>query len=189
MDPIQNNFSKFPQLETQRLILRQLEETDAPEMFELRSHPEVMKYIDRPRPRTVLEADLHIQLILEKQKKGEGINWAIVPKGHVKMVGTIGLFGIEPENFRAEIGYTLMPEFHRKGLMSEALPMVCDFGFKNMCLHTIFATVHHENSASIKILEKTGFEKEGHFKASIFHRGSFRDLLFYTLFEDQYLKK
>lgn len=115
------NFSPFPILETERLILRRVLPSDVKEMFELRSNPETMKYIPRPLLTNHEEALAHIQMMEDKIETNEGINWAITLKGDDKMLGVIGHYRIKPEHYRAEVGYMILPEYHGKGITTEAV--------------------------------------------------------------------
>ena len=82
------------------------------------------------------------------------INWGISLKENSRLLGTICLFKFQPENYRAEIGYLLHADFHRQGIMNEAMKPVIDYGFNTLKLHSIEANVNPSNLASIKILEK-----------------------------------
>lgn len=121
------NFSPFPILETERLILRRVLPSDVKEMFELRSNPETMKYIPRPLLTNHEEALAHIQMMEDKIETNEGINWAITLKGDDKMLGVIGHYRIKPEHYRAEVGYMILPEYHGKGITTEAVQCVVDY--------------------------------------------------------------
>ena len=71
------NFNPFPNLETERLLLRRVDSNDVKEIFALRSNPETMKYIPRPLVKTDEDALEHIAMIDRKIDSNEGINWAI----------------------------------------------------------------------------------------------------------------
>ncbi|MFV8341944.1 GNAT family N-acetyltransferase [Flavobacterium sp. XS2P39] len=175
------NFSPFPNLETDRLLLRRVDENDVNEIFALRSNPETMKYIPRPLVKTTKDALEHIALIDSKIESNEGINWAITLKGSPKLIGLIGHYRIRPEHFRAEIGYMLLPEFNGKGIISEAVKEVVNYGFKVMKLHSIEAVLDPENFGSEKVLEKNGFIKEAHLKENEFFEGRFLDSVIYSI--------
>ena len=83
------NFNPFPTLTTDRLLLRQLDKTDADEMFFLRSNERVMKYLDRAPAKSVDEAVEFIQMINTAIANNESINWAITLKGEPKIIGDI----------------------------------------------------------------------------------------------------
>ena len=175
------NFSPFPNLETERLYLRRVDVKDVNEIIALRSNPETMKYIPRPLVKTIEDALEHIAMMDAKIENNEGINWAITQKGNPKLIGVIGHYRIKPEHYRAEIGYMLLPEFSGKGIISEAVKEVVNYGFKGMQLHSIEAVIDPENNASAKVLEKNGFVKEAHLKENEFFEGRFLDSVIYSL--------
>ncbi|MFV8361393.1 GNAT family N-acetyltransferase [Flavobacterium sp. LS1P3] len=175
------NFSPFPNLETERLLLRRVDFNDTKEIFALRSNPETMKYIPRPLVKTDEDALEHIAMIDSKIDSNEGINWAITLKDNSKLIGIIGHYRIKPEHYRAEIGYMLLPEYHGKGIVSEAVREAVKYGFNNMNLHSIEAIIAPENYASAKVLEKNGFVKEAHLKENEFYEGRFLDTVIYSI--------
>lgn len=175
------NFSPFPNLETERLLLRRVVKEDLNEIFALRSNPATMKYIPRPLLKNSEDALNHIATIDEKIEANEGINWAITLKGNPKLIGLIGHYRIKLEHYRAEIGYMLLPEFHGKGIIPEAIKEVVNYGFQKMCLHSIEAHIDPENSASARVLEKSGFVKEAHLKENEFYEGQFIDTVIYSI--------
>lgn len=174
------NFSPFPILETERLLLRRVLPSDVKEMFELRSNPETMKYIPRPLLTNHEEALAHIQMMEDKIETNEGINWAITLKGDDKMLGVIGHYRIKPEHYRAEVGYMILPKYHGKGITTEAVQCVVDYGFNTMQLHSIEGVIDPENGASEKVLQKCGFVKEAHFKENEYFDGKFIDAVVYS---------
>ena len=178
---VQLNFNPFPNLETERLFLRRVTDTDVNEILELRSNPETMKYIPRPLLKTAEDALEHIANIDSKIENLEGINWAITLKSDPKLIGIIGHYRIRPENYRAEVGYMLLPQFHGKGIIPEAIKEVVKYGFEEMKLHSIEAIIDPENLASEKVLQKNGFMKEAHLKENEFYEGQFLDTVIYSL--------
>lgn len=175
------NFTPFPVIETERLILKRITNDDVNEVFELRSNPETMKYIPRPLVKTTEDALEHIAMIEEKIVENTGINWGITLKGNPKVLGIIGYYRLQPENYRAEIGYMLLPEFHGKGIITEAVNRLITYGFNNLKLHSIEAVIDPENFASEKVLQKCHFIKEAHLKESEFYDGKFLDKVIYSL--------
>ena len=179
------NFTPFPNLETERLYLRRVVREDVNEIFALRSDREVMKYIPRPLAKNTEDAMAHIEMIDEKIENNEGINWAITLKDDTKLIGIIGHYRIKPEHFRAEIGYMLLPEYHGKGIIAEAIKETVSYGFKIMKLHSIEAVIDPENLASEKVLLKSGFEKEAHLKENEYYEGRFLDTIIYSILNKQ----
>lgn len=175
------NFHPFHNLETERLLLRRVNNNDCKEILSLRSNPETMKYIPRPLLKNEEDALDHILMIETKIQNNEGINWAITLKGNPKLIGVIGHYRIQLENYRAEIGYMILPEFNGLGIVTEAVKEVVKYGFEIMKLHSIEAVIDPDNVASACVLKKNGFVKEAHLKENEFHDGRFYDSVIYSL--------
>jgi ribosomal-protein-alanine N-acetyltransferase len=175
------NFTPFPELKTERLLLRKLEVTDAKEMFFLRSNENVLRYIGREPAKTIAEAEEFINKINKAADKNESILWGIVFLNEPSIViGTICLWNFKEEHYRGEIGYLLHPDHWRKGIMKEAINAVVDYGFTVLGLHSIEALLDPENIGSSSVLESTGFIKEGHLKESFYFNGVFKDEAIYS---------
>ncbi|QEC67448.1 GNAT family N-acetyltransferase [Panacibacter ginsenosidivorans] len=151
------NFSYFPQLSTERLLLRSLQPSDANEIFALRSDDTINKYINRPKAKTIEDAEQFITKILNAIENNQSIWWAITLKTESTLAGGILLWNINKEKNEAEIGYELLPHYHGKGIAREAIEKVIEYGFDQMNLQSIVALVHKENIASVKLLEKNNF--------------------------------
>lgn len=154
------NFKPFPILQTERLVLRQLKMTDAPEVFALRSDDRVLQYIDRPKAKTMKDARNYIAFMKDGMHRKKWIIWAITLKGAEKLIGSIVFWNISIKEDSAEIGYELHPDFQGQGIMQEAFTKVMEFGFINYKFRRIEAYSTADNSRSIKLLERNGFIKE-----------------------------
>lgn len=175
------DFSPFPDIQTERLLLRRMTKKDAPEIFHLRSNEDVMKYIDREKTKSISDAELFIDKINISVDNNNGIMWGITSKESPgKLMGNIGYWRLIKENYRAEIGYMLDPLYWKKGFMKEALSTVIDFGFNSMKLHSIEAHINPANKASAALLESAGFVKEAYFKEDYFFKGAFHDTIIYS---------
>lgn len=183
------NFDPFPTLQTHRLVLRRIIEEDAPALYTLRSDLQVMKFIDRPMATSIYDALLLIGKIDESLIQNDGITWAISEKKNDRLIGTIGYWRLDKPNYRAEIGYMLMPGWQGKGLMQESISMVIKYGFEKMQLHSIEANVNPLNQLSKNILEKNGFVQEAYFKENYYYDGKFLDSLIYSLLNTRENKK
>ena len=180
--------NKVPILETERLILNEQTENDLQEIFRLRSEPQVMRYIDRVPAEDIEDAHKFLNVIKESSNNGLGVSWGIRLKGSPKLIGNMGYWRMLPEHFRAEIGYALLPEYHRQGIMHEALHAVLNYGFTQMNLHTVMADINPLNKASRALLLKTGFNCEAYFKENFFFNGKFLDSEIYGIVKTDYLK-
>ena len=162
---LNNTFTPFPVLKTERLTLRQLSVNDDKEIFALRSDKQVNKYLDRQPSNTIKDARNFIHKIVETVKQNE-FYWAITLTNNDNLVGTICLFDFSNEHNKAEIGYELLPTSQGQGIMQEAISKVISFGLDVLGLKTIEAYTHLENKNSSKLLEKYNFKKQENFDSN-----------------------
>lgn len=178
---LQPNFHPFPELRTQRLLLRRLTKEDVEEIFKLRSDEDVMKFIGKITAATPREAMEFINGVNESWMANTGILWAIeLQENPGKLIGYIGHWRLIKEHYRSEVGYMLMPEYWNQGIMKEALLTVIDFGFQSIKLHSIEAHIDPNNVASSGLLQATGFVREGYFKEDFYFKGKFNDTAIYS---------
>ncbi len=175
------SFTPYPILVTPRLILRRPADTDAADIFAMRSDPEVMRYIPRPLARSHADVEALLTMINDFTDRNERINWAMELREERKVVGLLGFVNIKPEHHRAEVGYSLARAYHRRGLMREALKAVLGFGFGTMNLHSIEAIIDEQNIASGALLDQLGFRREARFVEDFLHDGAFRTSVHFGL--------
>ena len=179
----------FTTLSSGDIKLIRLTEERAEEAFRLRSDPDAMKYIQRPFPKNLDDIIKFIQTLDEDFEAGRSMLWAIIFEPTNELAGTIAFYKIQPENFRAEIGYMLFPKFWGKGLMSKCIKLVLDFGFNELNFHSVEAHINPENEGSRKILQKFGFVSEAYFRENFFYNGEFLDSEVFSLLKSEYYKK
>ena len=179
------NFTPFPNLSTERLTLRQIKIEDENEIFTLRSDERVLKFLIRPKAKTIEDARIFIRKIIDAISKNEVVYWVISLKNDLKLIGTICYWNIAKEHFRAEIGFELLPDFQGKGIMQEALTKIIDYGFKVLELNSIKAYVNPNNLSAIKLLERNNFIREAYLKKNCHYNGKFLDTAIYSLINDR----
>ena len=182
------NFNPFPVINSKRLLLRQVDKSDVNEIFFLRSDERVMRYLDKAPAESLDDAYEFIKKISELENSADAVTWAITLTGNSKLIGTICLWNIQKEHYRAEIGYNLHPDYWGKGIMNEAVLEVINYGFNVMKLHSIEANVNPGNAASIKLLERNNFTREAYFKENYYYNGNFLDSAIYSLLVSDYKK-
>lgn len=178
---VQLNFTPFPVLETERLLLRKPAREDRQQFFEMRGNATTMQYIPRPLATSIEDADAIMETINGFTDRNEKINWSIIEKSTGTMVGMIGYPNFKPEYYRAEVGYVMHHAHTRKGYAFEALQCVLDYGFNQLKLHSIEAIIRPENEASRQLIQKAGFVREAYFKDYVFFNGRFVDEEVYSL--------
>ena len=158
---IKMNFQPYPELKTERLLLRKIKVSDVDEVLFLRSDKTVNEFIERPENRkTKNKADAlkFIEKIITEIENNKSISWEITFINNPKMIGSICLWNFSNNLKTAEIGYALNPKFQNQGIMNEAIICVIDYGFNKLNLDKIEAYTHVENKNSKKLLEKNGFQ-------------------------------
>jgi len=150
-----NLFTSFPKLKTERLTLRELSFNDIKAVFDLRSSKEINKLITRKTPAYLEEAKEFISVCHSEFKNQNRVFWAM--EFNKEVIGTIVFHNISLKDNYAEIGYELNPKFQQKGFMSEAINAVLEFGKTKMKFKTIEAFTHKNNIPSITLLEKYNF--------------------------------
>ncbi len=180
-------FSPFPIIFSERLIFRKASLDDVPEIMALRGNPEVMRYIPRPLVTNEAEAIAHIQANLEGLENNTALNWIICLKDNPKAIGIAGFYRLKPEDYRAEIGYMLLPEFQGNGYITETVTRLIAFGFNELKLNSIEAVIAPDNIASQRVVLKNNFEQEGFFKEYEYYEGRFLDIQIYSLLKRNYI--
>ncbi|WP_239004462.1 GNAT family N-acetyltransferase [Lacinutrix sp. WUR7] len=124
-------FKDTPKIQTERLTLRVLNMTDVAIVFALRSNVEVIQYIAR-EPLNFAEAEEKTQEIVKYIDNNESISWIIYLNAENIKIGSICLWNFSKDRKTAEVGYDLLPEYHNKGIMHEALKKVLHCGFNTL---------------------------------------------------------
>ncbi len=104
-----------------------------------------------------------------------------IEANQLEAIGSIGLMpGKDVHRFTAEIGYWLVEPFWGKGIMTQAIKVLTAYGIHDFGLHRIFAEPYVANSASARVLEKSGFTCEGILRSNVFKDGKVLDQFLYS---------
>lgn len=179
-------FVPFPRLETERLILREVEKEDMEQLYEMLSDAEVAKFDYFYPVRSKAEVIKFIERYKNELKENEEITWGIILKETNKLIGTCCLGDFDEGARRAEIGYDITQYEWGKGYATEALEAVIDFGFNVMDLNRIEATITPGNNASVKVLKKLNFIQEGIVRERDFIKGKLEDGIIMSILKREY---
>ena len=103
------------------------------------------------------------------------------------LIGSVGLEKIQTSNTKvAEIGYWLARPYWGQGIITMAIKAMCEFGFNQLTLERIYATVFTFNPASKRALEKCGFKYEGHLRKHTEKNGVLLDSLVFGLLKSEF---
>lgn len=178
----------FPQLETERLILREFRLDDADQMalFRIFSDSRVTRYYNLS---TFTEPEQAWQLLQRRHDRfwqGRGIRWAITLKGNDEMIGSCGFNALNQKKKTGELGYELARPFWQQGIMTEAVTAAVAYGLNHLALSCIEAWIMPANRASANLLFKVGFQSEGVLEGQGYWDGGFHDLELFTLLADEW---
>jgi [ribosomal protein S5]-alanine N-acetyltransferase len=179
-------FTPFPKLETERLILRQVDYGDVEQLYGMLSDAEVAKF-DYFYPVASKE---EVMKFIERYKReldeNEEITWGIILKETNKLIGTCCLGDFDEGARRAEVGYDITQSEWGRGYATEALGVVIDFGFNVMNLNRIEATITPGNNASVRVLRKLNFTQEGIVRERDLIKGKLEDGIIMSILKREY---
>ncbi|MGD6776126.1 GNAT family N-acetyltransferase [Sutcliffiella horikoshii] len=178
----------FPELETDRLKLRNVNDTDADFIFKHFSNEKICEFLYDEEIFTRKEDAIEL-IEWYNDPEGKGYNrWIIERKDSNGKMGTCGFHLWDRTNNIAEIGYDLWYEFWGSGYMKEALAAAIESGFSNMKLNRINAYVALENKKSSNTLESLGFVNEGIYRDKHFYKGKYYDHYSFSLLKKDWNK-
>ena len=181
-----SDHARFPVLTTDRLLLRQPEADDAADVLVFRGDPEVQRFNSEPHSSEAQSIEL-IEEIRREYEERTGVCWAVTLVATGRVVGLFGISAWDRYHRRAEVGYDLARDHWGKGLAGEALAAVLAFGFDALDLHRIEALTIADNHASVRLLERLGFVREGNRRAYSWEEdGTFHDSAVYGLLSNEW---
>ena len=180
----------IPTLKGKLVNLRQLKRSDAAIFQRYANNRDVAYYLEAlPSPYTMAEAYKWVKTTHSLARKKIGYGFGIEEIASGEIVGMIGLRNINTKDRNAEVGYWIGKPFWNRGYGGEALPLILRYAFKELRLRRLYAIVHSQNIASSKILEKTGFIREGIWRKASFKNNRWRDVYGYGILKSEFKMK
>jgi len=175
----------FPEIRTNRLYLRQFIAEDLANVFKGLSHPDIIKYYGVSyHSMEATKAQLDFFAGLEENETG--IWWAVCSPDNSIFYGAGGLNDLKREHKKAEIGFWLLSDHWGKGIMLEAIPLICKYGFEELGLHRIEGIVETKNSNCKKAMAKLNFSHEGTMIDCEIKNGEFISLDIYAMLKSNF---
>lgn len=173
------------------IILRELQEQDAPFMLEWMHDPDIQKNFKR----NMLEASIDDAILFINTSKipdfihtGINLHFAIVGD-EKEYLGTISLKNIDLDNKRAEYAITMRRKAQGKGIAYEATRLILKKAFFEYGLHRVYLSVYSNNKAAIKLYERCGFILEGEFREHFLMDGNYLNWKWYGILSDEFNEK
>jgi RimJ/RimL family protein N-acetyltransferase len=172
-------------LETQRLLLKPVEVEDLKFLLDLRWEQEVMNYL-------IHDPISHKDQIdwFNKIKKTDLVLSIFAKEdNNLKIIGTIGLYEMNARHQRASWRIRIDPKQQGKGIATEAINLILDYGFNTLNLNKIISDSFVDNVAIVNLTTKLGFKQEGLLIGHYFHNGEFRDAIQFGLLRKDFNDK
>ncbi|MBI3228886.1 MAG: GNAT family N-acetyltransferase [Burkholderiales bacterium] len=179
------NFSAL-QLQTERLQLRPLVESDATALLEIFSDPRVMRYWSTGTWQSISEAEALIARDQAGMASDEYLRLGLVRQQDSQLLGHCCLFNFNDQCRRAEIGYGMAYSAWGHGYMHEALTRVVEYAFTELALNRIEADIDPRNERSAHSLERLGFQREGFLRERWIVDGEVSDSALYGLLKAEW---
>lgn len=177
-------------LTTERLILRDHIPDDLEAMHTLLSDPAAMFYLPEIRTKTLEETRANLETAVNEARQERRVKYffAIEIKDTGQYVGEIG-FTVTmdtPLGMVVQLGYFILPEFWRQGIVTEAARRVIRFAFEETKTLKIETGCIQENAGSEGVMRKLGLIKEGEFKKHVWHDGHLKDRVEYRVLREEW---
>lgn len=170
------DFSHFPTLTTDRLILRKIQPDDVNALLKLFGNPEVVKFIEMQPIKSIEQANEWLSWMGGVFAAKDGLRWGVTLKDDDTFIGSAGLHRWNREGHYAEIGCDIAHPYWGHAYGQEAMKTILDFGLDYMNLNRIEATVVKGNHRSVHVMEKLGFTLEGTMRQRLLKGGKYYDV-------------
>ncbi len=173
--------------ESERLLLRPIEDKDVDDITEILSNPAISKYnTNIPYPYTRENALYFIQDSKDKLQKGTYYRFAIVWRESNKMIGMVSLFHVNKTDNNGEVGIWLSKDFWGKGIVSETANLFLEFAFDEMSLNKVYGITVSKNIRAKKVFAKLKFKLVGKLREQAFMDNEYVDVLYFDLLKSEY---
>jgi ribosomal-protein-alanine N-acetyltransferase len=172
---------KFPEIYSERIILRELSESDYSLLFEVYSNKKAMRYWDSE---THNDESITLEMVHRMKNawyKKQGVSWGIILRKSQKLIGQFSIHSWNIEEEKAKLDYIINPNYWSMGYGSEVLNLVVNFGLNELGLKNIIAEIDPNNIPSLTILEKYGFNLIKSIKNDLIINGVYHDTDVYKL--------
>lgn len=180
-DPVRLYFADPPRIETDRLVLRPLEMSDAESIYEYGRKPEVTEFVIFDTHQSIEDTYVFLRQVDKWRQEASNAVWGITLRSNGKLIGTCGLHHYEENNKTLEIGYALDVPYWSQGYTTEAAQGLIRHTFAVTDINRIHAHHYLGNTASGRVMEKAGMQYEGILRKRVFVKGEFRDIKLYGI--------
>ncbi|MEX2271041.1 MAG: GNAT family protein [Vicinamibacterales bacterium] len=165
---------QLPPLVNDQVTLRELQRSDVGRLYDMVRRPEVAHYTWPPPP-TMDALEQFIEWTWSERANGKYVGFGIVPAHSTVAAGVFELRQLQPNFFRAELGFFIDPSLHGTGLFTSAASLLVGFARDVLGVHRIEARTSIDNVRGNAALRKLGARREGVLRAAFVREGRFVD--------------
>ena len=176
----------LPTLDGSRIRLRWLSDDDVPALFDIFSDLRVTRYWGVPPLADMADAHALLADIHERFRARTNLQWGIARRSDNVVIGTCSLYRPDFPNRRSELGFALGHAFWHHGFASEAIAVAIDYAFRSLDFHRLEADVDPRNVASLRTLERAGFQREGYLRERYHMNGETQDSVYLGLLRSEW---
>jgi RimJ/RimL family protein N-acetyltransferase len=177
-------------IETLRLQLRRFEMSDADEVAQYHSLPEVQRYLD---VRTYNASDVKLAVAQMRNqhrlhRPGDALSLAVIRKADDALLGQLSLRWTDATAGQAELKVVIAPTYRRQGYASEVAGAALDLGFGQLGFHRVFARCSARSEGAMQLLKGLGMRLEAHFREHALFQGDWDEELHFAMLDREWLR-
>jgi RimJ/RimL family protein N-acetyltransferase len=180
----------FEAIETARVRLRRFQDGDLAAFLAYRNDPDVARYQSWD---TITEEEARAFIAemqtLEPGQPGWPFQFAVALRATDALIGDIMLLRQDDDDRLGEIGYSFAPEYQGQGFATEAVRAVLAYAFDTLGLHRVHAVADCRNLASVRLMERVGMRREGHFVQHLWFKGAWCDEYLYAMLREEWVAR
>ena len=174
-------------IESERLSVRLVVESDLPALLEVNASDEVTALLPYATWTSMADAQAWLGRMRSIEATGLALQFVVALKSTDRAIGTCLLFRLEEASARAELGYVLGRAFWGKGFMREALEALIGHAFDHMGVRRLEAEIDPRNVSSARLIRRLGFTQEGLLRQRWVTKGDAKDVEIYGLLRGEWL--
>lgn len=182
-------FVPYPNIETDRLIIRMVQKRDAEDIYELCRRPETSRFSFWSPHESLAETKAFINHQISRYRKRDCMFFSVEEKASGRVIGTCSYVSMDVDYKIAEIGYSVLSDLWNKGFATEIADALMGYAFNRIGVQRVFARVLPQNTASQRVLYKLGFELEGVAKKGYYFKGKVDDVCVFGITDEDYFKE
>lgn len=181
-------FVPYPNIQTERLIIRMVKRSDAEDLYELCRRPETSMFSLWKPHASLNETKEFINYQLTRYRKKQCMFFVVEEKASGRVIGTCSYVSMDDDFKIAEIGYSVLSDLWNMGFATEIADALMGYAFNRIGVQRVFARVLPQNTASQRVLLKLGLIFEGTQRKGYYFDGRVSDVQVFGITDDDYFK-